>query len=85
MKVYGVWHGGHSYRPGTVEDDTEEFDSMSDAKEVCESRYKNWHGDTPAVDETSGMALYFEDPRETHDPIPDRLIAMGKRGGWRFI
>jgi hypothetical protein len=83
MKVFALWHGGNSYSEPYVADDTEEFESISEAKEECARRFNNHDGSTPAVDESSGMTLYFADPRDESDPIPDRLIVMGKRGGWR--
>ena len=84
MTVYVLWHGGHSYAPGYVDDDVEELDSLSAAREVCQSRYENRGGTTPGVDDSSGMSVWFEDPRGTDDPCPDRLIVRGRRGGWRI-
>ncbi len=83
MTVYVLWHGGYSYAPGYVDDDVEVLDSMAAARELCDSRYWNRDGYTPAVDESSGMSVWFEDPRGTDDPYPDRLIVRGPRGGWR--
>ena len=75
------WHGGHSYAPPTASD-TEEVASLQVALDLCRSRYENTDGSTPAVDESSGMAVFVEDPRETGDEYPDRLIVRSDRGRW---
>lgn len=78
MTVYVVWHGGHSYAPGTIATDLERFDTLGDAVEACESRYVNADGSTPAVDETSGMSVWRSDPSGEIDPYPDDLIVRGR-------
>lgn len=83
MTVYVLWHGGASYSPGYVDDDTIEMPSIRAAVELCEDRYDNRDGTTPGVDESSGASVWLEDPRGTVDPYPDRLIVRGRRGGWR--
>lgn len=95
--IYATWHGGAGYSVSHVEDHLETFPSVRDAKEALASRerYGYWQPQTftfatgntgayltPGV-EGSSMDLYFADPRETHDPYPDRRLTIGPRGGVR--
>jgi len=81
MKVWGEWYGGSSYSVPETGRDTEEFESLKEAKSVFESRYSNWGGNTPVVDEQSEMWIFFVDPRTVDSPYPDRIIEFGPRGG----
>lgn len=82
MIVYGQWHGGGSYAAPYVEH-TERFESQTAAVDACRDWYDNRDGSTPCVDESSGMALFLTDPRETGEEYPDRLIIRTDRGAWR--
>jgi hypothetical protein len=82
MKVYGLWCGGSSYSAPEVERDTEEFDSIQEAKGTFQRRYDNDdYPATPCVSDESEMHLFFSDPREMDDPYPDRVLRFGPRGG----
>jgi hypothetical protein len=90
MKVWTLWYGGASYAAPGV-DDIEEFSSLADAKEIFRLRCDcgAWLGTplyTPCVDaETTRMHVFHHDPREEApvDLYPDRVLAMGPRGGIR--
>lgn len=81
MKVYGLWYGGSSYSAPEVERDTEEFNSIQEAKDTFQRRYDNDDYATPCVSDESEMHLFFSDPREMDDPYPDRVLRFGPRGG----
>lgn len=95
IMLYALWHGGSSYSPSDM-DSLETFPSLDAARDAFRERYMSgdrWPQDftyadgrkastcTPAVDTSASMLLYGYDPRETLDPYPDRLMAMGPRGG----
>lgn len=82
MKVFGLWYGGSSYAAPTVKRDTEDFDSIKEARESFESRYDGEPG-YPAVSDESEMQLFFYDPRKSDDPYPDKILRFGPRGGVR--
>lgn len=82
MKVYGLWYGGSSYGSPSVKRDTEEFDSIKEAKDAFQRRYDNDdYPATPCVSDSSEMHLFFSDPRDMSDPYPDRVLKFGPRGG----
>ncbi len=84
MKVYGLWYGGSNYSVPDVERDTEEFDSIAEAKRTFSRRYDNYDiPATPCVGDDSEMHLFFSDPREESDPYPDKVLRFGPRGGVR--
>jgi hypothetical protein len=80
MKVWGLWYGGGSYAAPEVERDTEEFDSIKQAKAVFEHRAGS-DPFYPVVDESTEMWLFFADPRLMDDVYPDRILKIGPRGG----
>lgn len=93
--VFVLWHGGHSYSPPEMSD-LERFDSISDAKSEFETRHVSGRfnrfayvhkpatrDNTPAVDETSEMHVFYADPTNSDDPYPDARIYIGPRGGVR--
>ena len=83
LKVYAVWYGGPSYSAPYVQDHTEEFDSIQEAKDTFWRR-ADFDPYYPCV-EDSEMQLFFYDPRDnTVDPYPDRILTMGPRGGVRM-
>ena len=84
MKCYGLWYGGSSYAAPSVRRDTEEFDSIQEAKQTMERRYDNDDRSTPCVTDESEMQLFFSDPRKMDDPYPDRVLKFGPRGGVRM-
>lgn len=77
--MFALWHGGHSYAPPNVEQDTEDYDSLQDAREAFEARIANTDGRTPCVD-GSRMEIFYGDPRETRDPHPDLVIEQEDDG-----
>lgn len=82
MKCYGLWYGGSSYAPADQfnKKDIDEFDSLTQAKNVFESRY-NYNPYYPCVDDDAEMWICFYDPFEVSDVYPDRIIKFGPRGG----
>ena len=85
MKVYGIWYGGSSYVVPSIynEDDIEEFDSLEDAKGTLYSRHNGCGGYTPCVTDESEIHLWRENPYETGQEYPDKIISFGPRGGIR--
>lgn len=89
MKVWMLWHGGSGYAHGYVDDDTEYFASLYEAKHLFDSRANSWNTYYPCVDripaEDGGPSayIYFSDPRDDieGDPYPDRILEYGPRGG----
>lgn len=87
MKVYGLFHGGHSYAMWQCNRDVEEFNSIKEAKDTLYERYHGWNSYYPCIDETATMWLVFDDPRNDEGPegfldiYPDRILTIGKRGG----
>ncbi len=79
--IYALWHGGHGYSVGYVDDDTETFPSPDAARQAFRDRLANRDGHTPGVDESSSMTLWHSDPRGEHDPYPDAMMTFGPRGG----
>jgi hypothetical protein len=73
-----LWHGGASYSPGYVDDDTEAFPSLAAAKREVNSRAS---GDPfyPGVSGDSAW-VWFYDPRGELDPYPDLILERGPRG-----
>jgi len=80
--VYGMWHGGPNYAVPSVED-TEQFDSIEAVKRALTDRRENRDGRTPVVTDESEFHVWFEDPRGSLDPYPDRLVRFGPRGAVR--
>ena len=88
MKVYGIFHGGHSYSTYWTNRDVEQFDSIQQAKDTFWRR-TDFDPYYPCTDETASMWLFFTDPRNQElaetdliDPgYPDRILELGKRGG----
>jgi hypothetical protein len=84
-RLFGLWYGGSNYAAPYVEDDTEEFSSLAEAKRVFQSRYDNdWYPATPCVSDESEMHLFYGDPRDSDDPCPDIVLCFGPRGGVRI-
>lgn len=75
-QVWFAWHGGSSYSPPSWSEGLETADSLAAVVDVCESRYFNRDGRTPAVDETSGAVVFYADPTGSDDPYPDQLVEM---------
>jgi hypothetical protein len=71
--VWMLWHGGHSYAPGYVDDHTETLAS-DDVVWTMLERFYNRDGSTPCVDETSEAHVFFRDPRGESDPYPDARV-----------
>lgn len=72
-------------------EDVEVFESLADAQQACNDRYWDRYRSsgpnglgTPAVDGTSGMRVWFSDPRGKYDPYPDRRIVR-VRGWFRLM
>ena len=89
MTVWGLWDGGAGYEPGGTES-VERFDSLAEAREVFEGRYRDGHwrdygtGLTPCVDQESTHLLLFKDNpdfADSWDLIPDWILKFGPRGG----
>ena len=85
-----LWHGGASYASGSIEDDTEEFATLTDARRAFELRASTWETYYPCVstdtpeDGGPSAQVFFADPREFADPYPDRIMSFGARGGVRL-
>lgn len=93
--IYALWHGGINYAAPYVSDDTEAFDTISQAVNEFRRRAFSGYGtfdyiskppesiDTPCARDGASMSLYFYDPTadDVRDPYPDRLIEIGPRGG----
>lgn len=79
-QVWFAWHGGSSYSAPSWSEDLETADSVAGVVDVCESRYHNRDGRTPAVDETAAAVVFYADPTGTDDPYPDQLVEMSDGG-----
>ena len=84
MRVYGIFHGGHSYSTHWTVEDIEQFNSLHHAKETFWSR-TDWDPYYPCTDESAEMWIFLADPVEGDilhsDLYPDRIINLGPRGG----
>ena len=54
---------------------------MTAAKKEFSDRRFNINRMTPNVNQDSEMHIFFNDPTDSIDPYPDRLIKFGTRGG----
>lgn len=88
MKCYGIFHGGYSYSPNWTESDVEEFDSIAEAQRAFEGRIAGYDSYYPATDDSASMWLFWADVRVQGNPeaylsdiLPDRVLAIGPRGG----
>lgn len=96
MQVFALWNGGSSYRPSSIHDnDLEVFDSIAAAGQALSDRARLGHhypqtfryadgrevsALTPNADEGASMDLFFADPREATDAIPDRRLVLTRNG-----
>ena len=83
MKVWMLWHGGHSYAVPERKD-AEELPSIKAAMELFQDRYDNFnvYPETPCVDLSATGWLFFADPRlHDEDLYPDRILEFGPRRG----
>jgi hypothetical protein len=71
MKVYALWYGGSNYSSPTLEEDLEVFSSIKEARDELKRREHNSY--YPCVADAE-MHLFFEDPRDSFDAMPDRVI-----------
>lgn len=81
MKTWMLWSGGVSYGPGTIDEDTEEFHSLSACKEAFYRRERGPYDPYYPCVEGSSAHVFFSDPRGVSDPYPDRVLSIGPRGG----
>lgn len=88
MRVWAIFHGGFSYSPNWTEGDVEEFDSIAEAQRAFETRIAGYDSYYPATDDSASMWLFWADVRVARDPdayltdiLPDRVLAIGPRGG----
>lgn len=94
MTVYALWNGGPSYAAGYLPEDLESFPDIEAAKDALEDRARNGHWIAqefnyinrpgperaalcPTVTD-SYMDVYFEDPSEETDTIPDIRLKQQK-------
>ncbi len=77
--VFGLWYGGSSYSTPMITEDLESFDSIRDALDIFEARYNNRDGRFPCVGSDCRLELFLSEPDS--DPIPDRIVKIGPRGG----
>lgn len=80
MAVYGMFYGGTNYSFGDITN-LEEFSSIQDAKDTLQYRYRGNDSYFPVVTETACMYVYLAKPTELDNP--DRVYAIGPRGGIR--
>lgn len=98
MKVYAQWHGGGSYSWGDPDKDLEVFPSLAGAMSQLKDRFTRGNtfrmsftfadgrieqDYCPCVDADTSMLVFFSDPRQAHEPYPDRQLTIGPRGGVR--
>lgn len=80
MKVWALFHYGYSYAAPYV-DEAEAFDSLAACRDAFAYRLSGRDSYYPCTDESATASVYFADPRESHDPYPDRVLTVGPRGG----
>ena len=82
MKVFGLWHGGPSYRPGEYRD-IEEFDTVAQARRAFESRSQNRDGSTPCVEDSEMWLWRKHKPYDNGVLYADTVLKFGPRGAVR--
>jgi len=84
MKIYALWYGGPNYAAPRTED-VESFPSLSEVRSELWRRSRSTYYPCTVEAEPDEGGHYFltyrVDPREESDPMPDRIIRFGPRGG----